>query len=59
MIFESEEEIQALRKNAKKSFAVSIIRNSLGVVKSEDWIFRLSIGNIIDLSFLTIPELSG
>lgn len=35
------------------------MRNSLGVVKSEDWIFRLSIANILELSYLPISELNG
>lgn len=58
--FSNEQEINELRKQSKTSFFKhSIVRTSLGVVKAEDWIFKLGIQNILELNFLTMEELSG
>jgi len=45
--FETEDEIDRLRHD--QAFKLNI-RNALGVMSSEDWIFNLYIGNVMHLS---------
>jgi hypothetical protein len=56
----SMQEIDLLRSNQKKSKALGfeLVRSSLGLVKQkEDWIFNMSIANVMMLNMMEINEL--
>ena len=57
MSFHSEDEINTIRSVGGKD---PLIRSNLGLVKQrEDWIFSLNIGNVMQMSLLSIDEIAN